>query len=106
MPSSIHIALIHGCLFVNSKFLCNAPVGWLTEEGSEGANKEYRRIRLFHSQKNSRSNSIFDVFTYRCAVTDPKIAITMGKSKQNTKSDWDVMEVAEISIAFDTSASE
>eukprot|EP00734_Pompholyxophrys_sp_LG126_P000216 Pompholyxophrys_sp_v1_NODE_53_length_2879_cov_4.110127.p1 type:complete len:624 gc:universal NODE_53_length_2879_cov_4.110127:949-2820(+) len=86
LPSSLHIAFLHGWLFVDDpNFHHNVPVAWLSEESSEATNKEYRRIRLFHARKNSRRNNILDVFHYRCACSDPLMASKIVSKK---KTDW------------------
>lgn len=71
MPASLHKVLIHGADIERNSIL---PLGMLSEEGAEARNKYYKRDRLMHSRKNSRINTMHDLFCRQLDASDPMIS--------------------------------
>lgn len=82
MPSSLHKVLIHGESVI--RHFAILPIGQLSEDAQEARNKDYRRYRLHHSRKCSRSATNEDVLHSLLYTSDPYIsslrtpAITKG----------------------------
>ena len=70
MPATVHKVLIHGKQILTN---CILPVGFLAEDASESRNKLYKRDREMHARKNSRVNTLTDVFNRALDTTDPII---------------------------------
>jgi len=49
-------------------------IGKLSEEAAEACNKEYKRLRLHHTQKSSRINTNTDLFQMMLVSSDPLIS--------------------------------
>lgn len=71
MPTTLHKLLIHGHEIINQAII---PIGRLSEEAQEAMNKEMRRLRRDHSRKNSRVNTMRDVFNGLLIASDPKVS--------------------------------
>lgn len=82
MPPSVHKILIHGSKFVQN---FSIPIGELSEEAQEATNKVYRRVRQDNSRKNSRINTIEDVFHMLLVCSDPVISSLRLDIKTNQK---------------------
>jgi hypothetical protein len=81
MPVSVHKLLVHSPAVCRQMPL---PIGFMSEEASEAANKIYRRSRDAHTRKAERSQTITDVLHYMLAYSDPKLS--MLRSPQKSKS--------------------
>lgn len=71
MPSSVHKILIHGESIINH--FAVLPIGQLSEDAQESRNKDYKRYRLHHSRKCSRSATNEDVFNRLLYTSDPYV---------------------------------
>lgn len=71
MPSSVHKILIHGENII--KHFAVLPIGQLSEDAQESRNKEYKKFRLHHARKCSRSATNEDVFHTLLYTSDPYI---------------------------------
>jgi len=69
MPSATHKLLVHGEAIIRTSLL---PVGMLSEQAGESCNKLYKRFRENHSRKNSRVNTLTDVFN-RCLESSDQV---------------------------------
>eukprot|EP00733_Pompholyxophrys_punicea_P002185 Pompholyxophrys_punicea_v1_NODE_1532_length_658_cov_2.547264.p1 type:complete len:114 gc:universal NODE_1532_length_658_cov_2.547264:82-423(+) len=74
MLPAVHRALFHAHLVVENNYFHGIPIGALTEEAGESVNKLLKRARLFHARKNSRLNTMTDLFRNRLVASDPCIA--------------------------------
>lgn len=81
MPASIHKILIHGADVINHVAL---PIGLMSEEALEARNKDFRRIRLSHSRKDKRVNTMQDVMNGLFISSVPFI-ISLSKSSRLPK---------------------
>lgn len=72
MPSSLHKILIHGESVI--RHFAILPIGQLSEDAQEARNKDYRRYRLHHSRKCSRSATNEDVLHSLLYTSDPFIS--------------------------------
>lgn len=70
MPNAVHRLLIHGPMIAE---LAEYPLGALSEEAQEAANKLYKQYRLFHARKTGRLATNEDVFRMFLAASDPLI---------------------------------
>ena len=59
MPSSVHKILLHGENII--KHFAVLPIGQLSEDAQESRNKDYKKFRLYHARRCSRS----DMFSIR-----------------------------------------
>lgn len=64
MPSSVHKILIHGAKIIEQ----------LSEDAQEARNKDYKKYRLNHARKCSRSATMEDVFHTLLYTSDPYIS--------------------------------
>lgn len=72
MPSSVHKILIHGESIL--RHFAVLPIGHLSEDAQESRNKDYKKIRLNHARKCSRSATNEDVFHGLLFTSDPYIS--------------------------------
>lgn len=70
MPVSIHKILMHGAVTAKHVIL---PIGLMSEEAQESANKIYRRVRERHTRKNLMSNVTEDLIKRMLLLSDPVI---------------------------------
>lgn len=82
MPTTLHKLLIHGHEIINKAIL---PVGRLSEDAQEAMNKEIRRLRSNHSRKDSRENTLRDVFNGLLIASDPVISSFRHGDNQKRK---------------------
>lgn len=71
MPVTVHKLLVHGAQVAQFMPL---PIGMLSEEASEAANKIYRAVREHHTRKAAREQTILDLICYMLAFSDPKLS--------------------------------
>ena len=71
MPPSVHKILIHGCS-ISKQF--DLPIAQYSEEAQESLNKQIRNVRLHHTTKISRINTMKDQMHYLLIRSDPKIS--------------------------------
>ena len=71
MTPTVHKVLLHGAEIIENAPL---PIGHLSEEASEATNKYIRMFCLFFTRKNSRENTMTDIFQRLLANSDPFIA--------------------------------
>lgn len=79
MPSSVHKVLIHGESIITYNSIL--PLGQLSEDAQESRNKDYKKFRLHHSRKCSRTATNEDVFHTLLCSSDPFIS---GLRRQHT----------------------
>lgn len=72
MPSSVHKVLIHGESIITYNSIL--PLGQLSEDAQESRNKDYKKFRLHHSRKCSRTATNEDVFHTLLCSSDPFIS--------------------------------
>lgn len=72
MPSSVHKILIHGESII--RHFAVLPIGNLSEDAQESRNKDYKKFRLNHARKCSRSATNQDVFHGLLFTSDPYIS--------------------------------
>lgn len=72
MPSSVHKILIHGAKVI--EHFAILPIGQLSEDAQEARNKDYKRYRLHHARKCSRSATNEDVLHVLLYTSDPYIS--------------------------------
>ena len=72
MPSSVPKILIHGDQI--KQYYAILPIGQLSEDAQEARNKDYKRYRLHHVRKCSRSAKNEDVFYILLYTSDPYIS--------------------------------
>lgn len=81
MPATVHTILIHATQIMMNLSL---PVGIFGEEGLESCNKVHKANRLHHARKDSRLNTMFDIFHRAMDASDPLISsISISKLKKN-----------------------
>ena len=71
MPSSVHKILLHGENII--KHFAVLPIGQLSEDAQESRKKDYKKFRLYHARKCSRSDTNEDVFHTLLYTSDPYI---------------------------------
>ncbi|CAH2091615.1 unnamed protein product [Euphydryas editha] len=71
MPSSVYKILIHGESVINH--FAVLPIGQLSEDAQESRNKDYKKFRLHHARKCSRTATNEDVFHTLLYTSDPYI---------------------------------
>ena len=69
MPPSVHKILLHGESII--KHFAVLPIGQLSEDAQESCNKDYKKFRLYHARKCSRSDTNEDVFHTLLYTSDP-----------------------------------
>lgn len=72
MPSSVHKILIHGAKII--EHFAVLPIGQLSEDAQEARNKDYKKYRLNHARKCSRSATMEDVLHILLYTSDPYIS--------------------------------
>lgn len=72
MPSSVHKVLIHGAKIIEHYAVL--PIGQLSEDAQEARNKDYKKYRLHHARKCSRSATNEDVLHILLYTSDPYIS--------------------------------
>lgn len=80
MSPTVHKILVHGWQIMNSSLV---PVGCLGENASEARNKYYKSDRKSHARKNSRLNTMADVFYRAMDSSDPLISSICLNKRQN-----------------------
>jgi len=76
MPSSVHRILLHGADVI----LCvPLPIGMMSEEALEATNKDFRKFRLKHCRKTSRTHPMEDLMNSLLISSDPLIT-SLSKS--------------------------
>lgn len=81
MPSSVHKILIHGENII--KHFAVLPIGQLSEDAQESRNKDYKKFRLHHARKCSRSATNEDVLHTLLYTSDPYISSIRKTYKRN-----------------------
>ena len=71
MPATLHKLLLHAPTVAGS---CLLPIGSMSEEAAEAANKNVRRYRLRHARKDSRLHTMADLFGYMLTASDPLLS--------------------------------
>lgn len=79
MSPKIHKILVHGYQINNSSLV---PLGCLGENASEARNKVYKKDRLSHSRKNSRLNTMTDLFYRAIDSSDPLLSSVSLKERE------------------------
>jgi hypothetical protein len=96
MPASIHKILVHGSQIIEHAPL---PIGQLSKEAKEARNKEFKRVREFHSRKFSRAATNEDEINYLLFSSDPVIfalrKIKISKEKEMFEETYDLLIAAE-----------
>lgn len=87
MPSSVHKILIHGENVI--KHFAVLPIGKLSADAQESRNKDYRKIRLTHARKCSRSATSEDVFHALLYTSDPYISSLRQPTETISKELWE-----------------
>ena len=80
MSPTIHKILVHGYQINNS---CLVPLGSLGENASEARNKLYKKDRLSHSRKNSRINTMTDIFHRALDTSAPLLSSISLKERES-----------------------
>ena len=70
-PPSVHKILMHGCSIFKQFDL---RIAQYSEEAQESLNKQTRNVRLHHTAKISRINTMKDQMHYLFIRSDPKIS--------------------------------
>lgn len=97
MPSSIHKILIHGESIINH--FAVLPIGQLSEDAQESRNKDYKKFRLHHSRKCSRSATNEDVFHTLLYTSDPYITSIRKPYVKNVKElDEDALHLLKVHV--------
>lgn len=95
MPSSVHKILIHGESII--QHFAVLPIGQLSEDAQESRNKDYKRFRLHHARKCSRSATNEDVFHTLLYTSDPYITSIRKPYIKNVKElDEDTLELLKV----------
>lgn len=81
MPCTLHKLFFHSVDVMKSFHI---PIGQLSEEALEGLHKTFRRTRLNHSRKSSRTNNCKDVLNHLLLLSDPFIS-SQRKIKRKPK---------------------
>lgn len=71
MPTTLHKLLAHSAAVVQS---CHLPIGMMSEEAAEAANKRVRQYRLDHTRKDSRLHTMSDLVGYLLVASDPLLS--------------------------------
>ncbi|XP_033242171.1 uncharacterized protein LOC117186127 [Drosophila miranda] len=79
MSPTIHKVLVHGFQINNSTLV---PLGCLGENASEERNKMYKKDRLSHARKNSRVNTMTDIFYRAIDSSDPLLSSVCLKERE------------------------
>lgn len=95
MPSSVHKILIHGESII--KHFVVIPIGQLSEDAQESRNKNYKKCRLHHARKCSRSATNEDVFHTLLYTSDPYISsLRKTYSKSMKALDEDTLDLLKV----------
>ena len=68
MPVCMHKIFYHSIDVIKE---CIFPIGQLSEEAQESRNKDYKRFRLNHTQKSSRTRTNRDLLNMLLITSDP-----------------------------------
>ena len=71
MSTTLHKLLAHSAAVVDS---CHLPIGMMSEEAAEAANKRLRQYRMRHTRKDSRLHTMSDLFGYMLVASDPLVS--------------------------------
>ena len=71
MPTTLHRLLAHSAEVVKS---CHLPIGMMSEEAAEAANKRVRQYRLRHTRKDTRLHTMSDLVGYLLVASDPLLS--------------------------------
>ncbi|KAF0307092.1 hypothetical protein FJT64_021505 [Amphibalanus amphitrite] len=71
MSTTVHKLLTHSAAVVDS---CHLPIGTMSEEAAEAANKRLRQYRLGHTRKDSRVHTMSDLLGYMMVASDPLVS--------------------------------
>ncbi|KAF0295491.1 hypothetical protein FJT64_006415 [Amphibalanus amphitrite] len=71
MSTTVHKLLTHSAAVVDS---CHLPIGTMSEEAAEAANKRLRQYRLRHTRKDSRVHTMSDLLGYMMVASDPLVS--------------------------------
>lgn len=101
MPSSVHKILIHGESII--KHFAVLPIGQLSEDAQECRNKDYKKFRLHHARKCSRSATNEDVFHTLLYTSDPYISSLRKTYNKSVKAlDEDTLDLLKVNeLNFD-----
>lgn len=78
MATTMHRVLAHSAAVVQN---CHLPIGIMSEEAAESANKRIRQSRLRHTRKTSRRDTMHDMFSYLMVASDPVLS-SMGLQRR------------------------
>jgi len=82
MPVSVHKILIHVGDIIGASIL---PLGMLGEDAGESLNKYYKRDRLHHSTKTTRTLTMTDMFNRAMDTSDPKLSTASLASREKSR---------------------
>ena len=71
MSTTLHKLLAHSAAVVDS---CHLPIGVMSEEAAEAANKRLRPYRIRHTRKDSRLHTMSDLLGYMMVASDPLVS--------------------------------
>lgn len=93
MPASVHKLLIHGADICHHFGLL--PIGILSEEAGEARNKEFRRVREYHTRKFNRMKTNEDLLHNFLISSDPYLSHIRPKYSNSKQFDFfpDVKEL-------------
>ena len=95
MPSSVHKILLHGENII--KHIAVLPIGHLSKDAQESSNKDYKKFRLYHARKCSRSDTNEDVFHTLLYISDLYItSIRKPYNKNVQELDEDTLQLLKV----------
>ena len=95
VPSSVHKILLHGENII--KHFAVLPIAQLSEDAQESRNKDYKKFRLYHARKCSRSDTSEDVFHTLLNTSDPYITnIRKPYNKNVQELDEDTLQLLKV----------
>ena len=78
MSTTLHKLLLNSAALVDS---CHLPIGVMSAEAAEAANKRLRQYRLRHTRRDSRLHTTSDLFGYLLVASDP-LASSLGLQRR------------------------
>lgn len=87
MPCTVHKILIHGSDIMANSIL---PLGFLSEEAAESANKLYRNLRETNCRKTSQEDNLSDLIHRRLEASDPIVVSIIESSQSKCKKSNDI----------------
>ncbi|KAF0313620.1 hypothetical protein FJT64_015854 [Amphibalanus amphitrite] len=83
MTPTLHRLLMHSAALVEQ---CLLPIGMMSEEASEARHKDVRLYRLQRARRDSRLNTMADVFGRLLVTSDPVISSSGASARRNARS--------------------